>query len=443
MAEIFKINDIEFECEFKLKNSDDQEVTYTKSAIRGMVIIDNVFEPFMNGNISVANPFDHMEREFFIRGDGRDKFLIKFKPKKELFKPGEEQFEHTFVVVDDTDVGNPLARSENYKILNLLSIDAVPFIDKIPYGKIYTGKVGKILKDIFIEMLGEDRVSSDIWQEGDFELTYSPPATFRYMDMIRYLLRIYYAKDGDMYVKGFINLDKKTNKYQLELLSKIFKDNKNYEMEAFAVGDLISQVGFNNPNNPVGGTPTSEYASALKNFGYSMPLYNWNSDYIINSLVIGYDKMLGQQKIRKLDLEEVRKKWKDKFVDSFKAKQGKPKESLVKNKSTDKRFKRYKFPYPVEDGVKIVESEIHNNLTFLNLQLNFTNIGGTHRSSGKFIDIFTPKKGDQDFKSHQKILGRWYVTEIRHIFSGEIYTNAIYATKTYIGPNAKIKDDVE
>ena len=43
MADIFKINDCEFECEFKLTNADGQEVKFTKSAIKGMTLIDNMF----------------------------------------------------------------------------------------------------------------------------------------------------------------------------------------------------------------------------------------------------------------------------------------------------------------------------------------------------------------------------------------------------------------
>jgi hypothetical protein len=62
MAEVFKINDIEYECEFKLSNPDSQEITFTKSAIRAMTLIDNIFEPFMSGSITVANPFDFVEK---------------------------------------------------------------------------------------------------------------------------------------------------------------------------------------------------------------------------------------------------------------------------------------------------------------------------------------------------------------------------------------------
>jgi hypothetical protein len=441
MADIFKINDIEYECEFKLSNPDSQEIKFTKSAIRGMTLIDNIFEPFMSGTISVANPFDFVENDYFIRGDGRDEFLIKFKPVEQ--KWGNEEFEHTFIIIDDSDTVNPVVRSENLKTFTLVAKEAIAFTDMIPYGKVYSGKVGDILKEIFIEILGKELVDEENWESGDFQLEYIPPATFRYMDLVRYLLRLYYAKSDEIYVKGFINYNEKLKKYQLALLSKIYKENKKHEMEAFPVGDLVTDVGFENVNNPTSGPPVGEYIGQLKNLGYSTPLYGWTTDYFINSLVIGYDKILGEQKIKKLSFEEIKKKWQKQFVDSFTASGGKPKPFAIKNNSTDKIFKRYKFPYSVEDGVKIVEAEMHNALTFYNLQLSFSNIGNVARSSGKFIDIFSPKKNSKPLKSDEKILGRWFVTEVRHIFFADLYTNEVYATKTYIGPNSNVKEDVE
>ena len=83
-----------------------------------------------------------------------------------------------------------------------------------------------------------------------------------------------------------------------------------------------------------------------------------------------------------------------------------------------------------------------NNLTFLNLQLSFSNIGRVGRQSGKFLDVFSTR-GETDIKSDEKILGRWYVTEIRHIFFADLYTNQIFACKTYMGPNSKINNEVE
>lgn len=441
----FKINDIDYVCEFTLTNPDNQKVSFTKSAIQGMVLVDNIFDPFMTGNISISNPYEFMEDGYFFRGDGRDELLIQFYPKQTDPNHKIKKFKRVFVITDDFDNMDPETRAKNVKTFNLIAKDSVSFTDKIPYGKVYSGKVGKIIKDIFIEVLGEESVDNKRWEEGDFETVYYTPATFRYIDVLRYFLRIFYAKDGDLYVKGFVNYDDSNNKYCLELLSKIYSDNSNRVLETFGVGDLVDRVGFDNPNNPIkSNAPTGKYINQLRNVRCSTPMYDWTTGYCINSLVVGYDPMMGQQKIANLKFEDVRNRWKKKFVDSFSAMGGKPKLFAIKNMSTDKRFKRYKFPYPVEIGKKILESEIHNQLTFFNLQLSFINIGSVSRVAGKFIDIFSPKKTTSSIpKSQEKLLGRWFITEIRHIFLSELYTNQIFATKTYVGPQSSIKENVK
>ncbi len=169
--------------------------------------------------------------------------MIKFKPKESKeFK--NEEFEHTFVITNDSDTINLEARSENYKTFSLVAKESIPFTDIVPYGKVYSGKIGDILKDIFKEVIGDDMVDDGNWESGDFSLTYYVPATYRYMDLIRYFLRLFYAKDDDIYVKGFILYDDVSKKYQLSLLSKIFKDNKKHELEAFTMGDLVTDTGF-------------------------------------------------------------------------------------------------------------------------------------------------------------------------------------------------------
>lgn len=435
---VTKINDIDYEVEFRLFNADDQEISFTKSAIRGMTLIETIFNPFMNGTISIANPYDFIENEYLFRGDGRDKFKISFKPKDS--KDGEG-FDREFYVVDDNNDINPLVRSENMKTLILTEVNSLPFSDTIPFAKSYTGKVGDILKQVFTELLGEELVDQDNWEAGDFEYQFTPPLTYRYIDLIYDLMQIFYGKDGDLYVKGLILFDSKKKKYTLQLLSKIFEDNKKNLMEGFALGDLSDTIETSNPNNPPAEAETGQYIGPMKNLGYSTPLYGWNTDFFINYLVFGYDRVLGFHSIRKLAIEDLKEKWKGKFVEVFKAIAGKPKPFLVTNKNTKNKFKFYKLPYHVDDNVKIVEAEVHNALTFYNLQATFTNIGDTRRSMGKFVDIFKTK--DQTLKSDEKILGRWFVTQVKHIFFGDLYQNELACCKTYVGPDSKIKDDVD
>lgn len=451
MGQVFKINGVDYDCEFKLRNSDNQVINFTKSAVFKMVLLDDFFNPFMRGIVSISNPYDAIENSYLIRGDGRDILNISFKPVADEQDTGfkDNIFEQEFVLFDEDSTSiNSDTRSEMLKNFVIISKDAIRFMDLIPYGKIYRGKVGDILKEIFKEVLGDAAVDNNNWASGDFLTEYFPPATFRYMDLINYLLRIYYAKHDDLYVKGFINYDPIVKKYKLQLLSKLFQDNVKNKIEAFIVGDLTTTTGFDNPNNPPAGPPTGKEMGGLRSFAYLTPCYLWTNEYFLNSLVSGYDRLLGQHKMHKIKFDDVRERWNKKFVKPFNASDHVI-PFAIKNMSTNKKFRRYTFAYQVEDGVRMVEADMINNLTFYNLQFTFQNIGSPHRRAGKFIDIVSPRpvydeRGNEtSFKSEEKVLGTWFLTRVEHIFSGDSYSNTMYATKTYIGPRAKVKLNVE
>lgn len=432
MEKKYKINDIDYICEFSLKNADGDEFNFPKSIVRGMVIEDNFFEPFMSGSITLANPYDLVEDDYSFRGDGRDFLKIKFYPDSDP----KSVFEDEFVVVGDDNYVNPLVRSENMRTLQIFQKDVIPFMEKIPNGEKYYGKVGNILKYIFKKLLGDDKVNEDEWNEGNFTLTYIPPLTYRYLDVVYHLLKIYYSSENGMNVKGFINYNQEKRKYELKTLTKIFEKNSDNILEAFVIGDFANTSESHNQSNPPPDAEISEYFGQLKNIGYTTPMYGWNNNHFLNRLIVAYDPITGVQKIRKMTLKDIEKKWEKKFVDVFKCTGGKPKPFVVKNKNTEQKYKIYKTPYLMENSEKIVEADFYNILTFYNLQTIFNNVGTLNRHSGKFLDIV--KLGTEESKTDLKMLGRWFVTTVRHNFLGDGYTNDFVCSKTYVGPQSKI-----
>jgi hypothetical protein len=436
MAKIFKINDIEYECEFKLTNSDGQEVEFTKSAIRGMTIVDNIFEPFESGTISIANPYDFVEHNYSFRGDGRDKFKIMFKS----LDSKKIKYENVFTITDDGNAGTTDNRLQNIKTFKLVDAKILPFLENIPYAKSYNDKVGNILKDIFTELLGGNKIGD--WTPGDFILSYTPPMNWRYIDLINYLLKLFYQKSGDIHVKAFLQWDHENEKFNFISISDLFEKNNDKKnlIDAFAIGDLTSEFDPSNPNNPSAGAETGTYIGPSRNIGYSVPSHDITNNFFVNRLVHGYDAILGEQIIKKIDIEKLKNKWKKKFVDVFTCIGGSPSPSIVLNNTSPKKFKHYRLPFKIEDSVKIIEAELVSALIFYNLQVSFNNLGDHFRQSGKFIDIYKTKK--EKLKSDEKLLGRWLVTEIRHVFFGDLYRNEFSCTKTYVGTTSKVNNKV-
>jgi hypothetical protein len=86
--------------------------------------------------------------------------------------------------------------------------------------------------------LGEDKIDKENWESGDFEFSYIPPISFRYIDLVYHLLKYFYGKDGELYTKALIMKNKKIGKYQMMYLSKIFSENKKNTTDAFTTADL-------------------------------------------------------------------------------------------------------------------------------------------------------------------------------------------------------------
>ena len=433
MAEnTFKINGIEYEFECTIKNNDG-EASYNKYAVKNMRIVEDLFSPFLTGDIALVNSYELLEEEFLIKGDGNDKITIKFKPKDDK---NNDEFDYEFVPIIDYNIGNSDTRSDNYKTFKLIDSNTIPFREKVPYNKTYTGKVGDILKEIFIELLGEELVDKENWDSCDIFISYTPPNTFRYNDLVKYLMPSLCSKENDLYVKSFLRFDRKKRKFFLKKLTKIFSENDDLAKESFIISDVGGNSETINPNNPPAGAEYAAYLNQLKNFQISTPLYDWNNDYFTNYLVHGYDPMMGQFRMKKIEFEDLKKDWKELFVDVFKSIGGKPKPYLPISEDGKKRFKNIKTPYPIEDNVKIVMSEICNTLIFYNLQCSFHILGSGKRSTGTFVDI--AKTGNKSIKSDGKLLGRWLVTSVVHEFFGETYKNIVSGCKTYVGPESKI-----
>jgi hypothetical protein len=443
MAEIFPINGAPYECEFQLKD-DKGEVKsdFTKSAIKYLDLSENLLEPFTDGLIAINNPYDFIDNSLLTRGDGRDQFTFSLKPED-----GEEdsKLEYNFVLDKEHNSVAKIDRAGNYKAYTLLDSNYFKLNEKIPYGKRYRGPVGDIIKSILKEIISEDIVDEENFEPGDnvidiFPEHIIPPDSFRYTDLLKYLLQINYKKEKGLHVRSFLKFDRKSRKYTLKTLSKIFEKNKENIMEGFAANDLVDEVS-SNKNNPPPDADVNPYISQLPQTNFTTPMLNFSNEFFMNYKAVGYDPILGEHNIREKRIKDIKKIWEKNFVEVFKSEGGKPKAFLPLNKQKKENlFRTISTPFSVEKSANIAEAEMSSNLIFYNLCLSINVVGDTKREAGKFIDIFRTAK---QVGSDKKLLGRWLVTKTRHRFFGDRYQNYLECVKTYVGPDSKIEDDID
>ena len=453
---IFPINGTDFFCKFKLTGpSGDEggkEIQFSKSAIVGFELDENFFEPFISAQVTVNNPYDFVENNVFTRGDGRDKFTIELYNTEDKRPKEEINLKYNFVIANEYNSVSKTDRTNNLKTYTLIEENYFKLNEEIPYGKRYGGggrggtavAIGDIITEILEEVLGPGCIDEDNWEPGDmvidnFPEYIIPPISFRYSDLIKYLLRLYYFIDGGLACQGMLTYDRSTEKFQLRPISKIFADNTKLTQEAFGIGDLTNEENEGVvAANPVDqGIPTNKYTNTLSYTNLTTPMVTWSNEFFTNYSIATTNRELGIEVKELMTISDVKDKWAKSFVEVFKCVGGVPIPFLPINEAKSNIFKPFILPYKKEHVRNIAEAQMVSNMTFLNLQLGLDNIGDTIRKPGKFIDIF--KRNDRVDIVDDKLLGRWFVTKVRHTFQRDRYSNVISCIKTCVGPDAERK----
>tara|TARA_R110000824_G_scaffold275518_1_gene464184 strand:- start:160 stop:1674 length:1515 start_codon:yes stop_codon:yes gene_type:complete len=491
--DIFKINGEDYECKFILYNSVDGKdhrsaIHLTKGALKSLVIEENLFEPFITATAIINNPVDMIEERLVTKGNGTDRLFISFYSQEDARLRGSKEkyivsesikVEYEFVIVGESNSVSETDRFGNFKIYDLVDLNyhklnsRVPFeeADGIP-NEFYGKPIGEIIKNLLKTNLGEGVVDDDPtegnWDNGN-HITVRQPETFdslktfdfRTSDLIKYLLSIYYKDEDGTAVQGILHYNRidgiglKQNAFSLRPISTIFKDNKNKLTEGFKIGELDNKeegagTNKNNPtltNSKLGFSNINQ--SQLPNTSLSTPMFNYSNRYFINYKVNTHEVLTSTTDITILKIADKKKSWSKIFVDeAFSATGGKPIAFMPLHLNSSK-YKTITYPFSHNVNVKLAEAQMMSNLTFLNLQLGFTNLGFTRRSCSQFIDIIRPAGGTRvrqydskkkkfiDMPGFQdtKLLGRWLVTNCRHELIGDRYLNAIQCVKTYVGPD--------
>ena len=435
MAVTTKINNAEYEYEYTISNNTGT-LELQDSAVEYLELDDNVFSPFMGGMIKIADQFNTSQGKFMFRGDGTDILHVKLKP---VLNP-DKAVDYTFVLNEERNETDMKDIAGNSKVFTFMDIDEAKFRVRFAYSKKAQGKVGDVLRELLEGY--ELPVDKNNFESGDLSISAIPHAfipgiNYRILDYIFYLLKYAYKKDGEVANKLF--LSKEDKGYTFKSLAQLFEKNKELVYEAFNSGDLVDGALNPNTNNPPPEAPYNPYLNNLASYNFSAPPLPINNTFYMNTLVVGYDPILGTTKMFELRLKDVLKRWKTKFVDVFSSIGGKTKSCVnltdVKNEG---EFKVYSLPFKFEDCVNIAEADLVNNLIFTNLQMAMIVDGDLGRKAGTFIDIFKLKTDGN--KVDSKILGRWLVTSVSHKKSLQIYRNEIVCMKAYAGPTFKEQD---
>lgn len=459
------------------------EDTFTNFYHKGYIIINNRFDgverlaDFKNnekiGTTSTFTP----DKGFIFKGDSRDMLLIDIMPKLDESpygvtdsKDAEDVFRliFTFSIYDSEEIPGTLP-GEKFKKLSFWDIHYEFLKEKNSYfttsnyinnsgvtnlsdndRSIPTGDAVKFfLKEFFTEEDGwSASVSDEEFDKGSTSVFFSAPARYKGIDCLQYLMSRHVSDKNDNYDQGFLRLERGSNVFKLQSLNKIFKKALNgntsgvgeYYLETFKLGiysDKQNDFGINAVSyTPLNGLYLGKFGT-INNFSYDAMPGIYSQQEIVSTIVHSYD-----YESKTFNIDEERNTmssclsvYSDNYVKPFNSL------SIDNNAYINFYPGEYRF---LQKNVKNIFSVIEtpdqrlsfgrNKVLFGNIFLNNTVLfkvpGSTHREAGKFIGI--DRDGAipySDFDS--KLLGVYFVVEVKHIFEGNEYFNELRCVKTY------------
>jgi len=258
-----------------------------------------------------------------------------------------------------------------------------------------------------------------------------------------------------------IQFDRTTHKFSNISLAKIFEkqedEPKKYVLETFIFDSNIagqrntkSKLGLgldklcfiiDHKLTPING---NEFSKNISNQVYNTHvaadrnIYLGTSNSNIQAVFDRY-KELYVDSLQNYDTNVVPSIDLDQFIDNKESSQESSQESApsTARKKTGRRSGHSNLRQKVVTSTgPINQNNILTNNMLLDLFISsgdniiFRALGSTHRRSGKFIDIASETTLTNTTVA-DNILGRWFVTSVKHVFSDSQYFNIIEAVKTY------------
>jgi hypothetical protein len=473
-----------------LVSNDGRSQELKPGVVRQLVISDSFLNFYTAGYAVVDNSFDGIERNtpeninnnnrgFVFKGDSRDFLTVDIMPnlndsayagssKKEqadkLFR-----IQSNFAIYNSEDIGGDQL-GQKFKKLYFWDAYYELLLEKNSYFStansvasginilnadnsdrgIYTGDALKLfLTDFFNENDGYPATISDNFDKGDTKIFFSSPANFKGIDALEYILNRHVSSQDKNYDPAFLRLERGALVFSFESLKSIFSKAINVDNGKLSIGEYYLEtfkIGeFSDVKNDASLLKTSytppnalffQKIGTINNFSADFMAGQYTQQSITNNIVHSYEhesKSFGVDEDRNT-ITSTMSVYSTNYVEPF------------NRPGVNSAFANF-FPGNYRDQVKnnrnffTVMNDPNQrlafgrnlcirNLLFHNNSVLFRVPGSTHREAGKFIGL----DRDGNFQTSDfddKILGIYFILEVKHIFSGDSYENEIRCIKTY------------
>lgn len=462
---------------------------------KGYIIIDNVLDAVervadvVNRENILSQTTFTPSKGFLFKGDSRDMLVVDILPKLQenngyttsenidkafrlLFKfaiynseeitgtiPGQK-----FKKLYFWDIYHEILREKNsyFATANYIDVKDVQSLSNRDRG-IYTGDAIKaFLTEFFNKDDGLEAKFNKNFDKGATKIFFSSPASYKGIDCLEYLLGRHVSDDNTKFDSSLLRIERFTSEFSLKSIGQYFKsaigageqntsENTNY-IETFKLGEYSDS---NNEFQIVTRSFTPSKGlflgklGTINNFSYDPMPGEISQQELVTRVVHSYDN---DEKVFNLDqnknsINSVLSAYFDNYVTPF---NGLSYDSAYSNfypgayRLQQKNIKNT-FSIVAKDSEQRLSTGRNKALyssIFLNNSVLFRVPGSTHRQAGGFIGI--DREGAQPYSDFDsKILGVYFVVEVKHIFEKSEYFNDLRCVKTYSYDNLFLNTNIK
>jgi hypothetical protein len=292
------------------------------------------------------------------------------------------------------------------------------------------------------------------WDLGGTNLFFSTPANFKAIDCVKYIMQRHVSNSNSNFDQCFLRLTGDKREFTFKSLSQYFKQAYNpetdtpgdYYLETVKIGGNTQQDGKSNVAPYF--TPSTgvyfERIGTIKSFSFDNMAGIHAQQRLVPTFVHSYDTQNKQFNIdiERNGIEQAMKTYQQNYINHMNSSSEEPAftnfapgQLRYQNKNVQNIFSVSE--QDPDQRLAWGRNEFLYASIFTNNLISFRLPGSTHREAGSFIGI------DRDgaipnSKFDNKLLGIYFIVEVKHSFTGNEFFNDLFCIKVY---NFKQLDD--
>jgi hypothetical protein len=285
------------------------------------------------------------------------------------------------------------------------------------------------------------------WDIGGGSIFFSTPAKFKAIDSINYLLTLHVSNSESNYDQCFLRLERYPRAMSLRSLKQYFDTALTGGLGAGYLYLETLRIGNYDNNKPIDGTSNTftpedgvyfSQIGTIKSYSFDNIAGLYSQRELVSNLVHSYtynDKQFNIDVYRN-SVEQAMETYRKSYVDNMFAagSEGDQFPTFAPGTIRDSNININNVFSTTDNSADIRLAVGRNRFlyasTLMNNMISFRLKGSTHRQAGRFVGI--DRDGAMlESKFDDKILGVYFIVEVRHVFEGGQYFNDLHCIKTY------------